>query len=313
MRRRDSRCVVRRIAAIALAVLTVVGCSKDEPQSLVKRELSAPVRESLYRISKLERTSTSDHSAKVLDVRGISAAEFLRTLKEFPGKDVHVWMPGEKDWLLIGNLSTNAVPLAKAMEEFAADPKCMTSVAEVFASYAGTREDILPAFERKLKGEVVPEWFITKKIPEIKWLDTSDVDEDILKATLTEIRSAQVMRREFLKGNMLAAKATDKKGEEAATDVWAKVAIRSPNDPMLLERIDRLNRNAKGFLEVNKPLQAMKCYETVVLIRPNDPVAIHNFGACLMKIGKRDLAEKILAKARKLAENAGAQSLIPNP
>ena len=94
------------------------------------------------------------------------------------------------------------------------------------------------------------------------------------------------------------------KGEEAATDVWAKVAIRSPNDPMLLERIDRLNRNAKGFLEVNKPLQAMKCYETVVLIRPNDPVAIHNFGACLMKIGKRDLAEKVLAKARKLAESS---------
>ena len=303
---------MRRIAAIALAVL-IVGCSKDAPQSLAKRELSAPVREALYRISKLERTSTSDHSAKVVDVRGMSAAEFLHTLKEFPGKDVHVWMPGEKDWLLIGNMSTNAVPLAKAMEEFAADPKCMTSVAEVFASYAGTREEILPAFGRKLKGEVVPEWFITKEIPEIKWLDTADVDEDILKQTLSEIRSAQVMRREFLRGNMLAAKAMDKKGEEAATEVWAKVAIRSPNDPMLLERIDRLNRNAKGFLEVNKPLQAMKCYETVVLIRPNDPVAIHNFGACLMKIGKRDMAEKILAKAKKLAEKAGAQSPIPNP
>ena len=304
MRCRDSRCVVRRIAAIALAVLTFVGCSKDASQSLAKRELSAPVREALYRISKLERTSTSDHSAKVVDVSGMSAAEFLRALKEFPGKDVHVWMPGEKDWLLIGNLSTNAVSLAKAMEEFAADTNCTTSVAEVFASYAGTREDILPAFERKLKGEVVPEWFITKKIPEIDWLDVSGIDEDILKATLSEIRSAQVMRREFLRGNMLAAKATDKNGEEAATEVWAKVAIRSPNDPMLLERIDRLNRNAKGFLEVNKPLQAMKCYETVVLIRPNDPVAIHNFGACLMKIGKRDMAEKILVKAKKLAESS---------
>ena len=301
---RDSRCAVRRLAAIALAVLTVVGCSKEKPQSLAKHELSAPVREALYRISKLERASTSDHSAKVVDVRGMSAAEFLRVLTEFPGKDVHVWMPGEKDWLLIGNLSTNAVPLAKAMEEFASDTNCVTSVAEVFASYAGTREDILPAFERKLQGEVVPEWFVTETIPEIDWLDTLDVDEDILKATLSEIRSAQVMRREFLRGNMLAAKAKDKKGEEAATEVWAKVAIRSPNDPMLLERIDRLNRNAKGFLEVGKPLQAMKCYETVVLIRPNDPVAIHNFGACLMKIGKRDMAEKILAKAKKLAESS---------
>ena len=86
---------MRRIAAIALAVLTV-GCSKDAPQSLAKRELSAPVREALYRISKLERTSTSDHSAKVVDVSGMSAAEFRRALKEFPGTDVHVWMPGER-------------------------------------------------------------------------------------------------------------------------------------------------------------------------------------------------------------------------
>ena len=293
---------MKRMLSWTLAALAIVGCGKkDEPVRAENRQPSASVREAIYRISKLERMSVSDHSAKVVDVRGMSAAEFLRVLKDFPGRDVHVWMPGEKDWLLIGNLSTNAVPLAKAMEEFAADTNCLTSVAEVFASYAGTREDVLPAFERKLKGEVVPEWFITKEIPEIKWLDTSDVDEDILKATLAEIRSAQVMRREFLRGNMLAAKAKDKKGEEAATEVWAKVAIRSPSDPMLLERIDRLNRNAKGFLEVGKPLQAMKCYETVVLIRPNDPVAIHNFGACLMKIGKRDLAEKVLKRAEKLA------------
>ena len=292
---------MRRLVAILLAV-AAFGCSKEERPQAEKRQLCAPVREAIYRISKLERASTSEHSAKILDVRGMSAADFRRELEGIPGKDVHVWMPGEKDWLLIGNLSTNSVPLAKAMDEFAADTNCMTSVAEVFASYAGTREEILPAFERKLKGEVVPEWFVTKEIPEVKWLDTTDVDEDILKVTFGEIRSAQVMRRELLKGNMLAAKAKEKKDEETATEAWAKVAIRSPNDPMLLERIDNLNRNAKGFLALNKVLQAMKCYETVVLIRPNDSVAIHNFGACLMKLGKRDLAEKVLAKAKKLAE-----------
>lgn len=236
-----------------------------------------------------------------LCVDGMSAKEFKRKLKEFPGKEVHVWMPGEKHWMLTGSSNGNKISLAQVMEVFAADTNCTMSVAEVFASYAGTREDILPAFKRKLKGEVVPEWFITKDIPEIKWLDTSDVDEDILKTTLSDIRSAQVMRREFLRGNMLAAKATDKKGEEAATEVWAKVAIRSPNDPMLLERIERLNNNAKGFLEIGKVLQAMKCYETVVLIRPNDAAAVHNFGMCLMKIGKRDMAEKVLKRAEKLA------------
>ena len=310
MRQRDSRCAVRRILAFLLAVLVAVGCSKDESsdKSVLRQEPCPAVTEATARILALEHCAAGDKPGHELDfavrsVRGMTAEAFRRELENFPGWKVHVWMPGEKDWVLVGQ-PNRRVPLAKVMEEFAADTNCTMSVAEVFASYAGTREDILPAFERKLQGEVVPEWFITKDIPEIKWLDTSDVDEDILKATMSEIRSAQVMRREFLRGNMLAAKAKDKKGEEAATDVWAKVAIRSPNDPMLLERIDRLNRNAKGFLEVGKPLQAMKCYETVVLIRPNDPVAIHNFGACLMKIGKRDLAEKILAKAKKLAESS---------
>lgn len=309
MRQRDSRCAVRRIAAIAFAVFAVVGCSKEPTRQVEKRELSAPVREAVYRIGKLERASVSEHSAKVVDVSGMSAADFRRELEAFAGKDVHVWMPGEKNWLLIGNLSTNPVPLAKAMDAFAADTNCTMSVAEVFASYAGTREDILPAFKRKLKGEVVPEWFVTKDIPEIKWLDTSGVDEDILKTTLSGIRSAQVMRRELLRGNMLAAKATDKKSEEAATEVWAKVAIRSPNDPMLLERIERLNNNAKGFLSVGKVLQAMKCYETVVLIRPNDAAAVHNFGMCLMKIGKRDMAEKVLKRAEKLASRGEGERL----
>ena len=86
MCRRDQRCAVRRFAAIALAVLALAGCSKDEPKSLAKRELSAPVREAIYRISKLERTSVSDHSAKVVDVSGMSAADFRRELECFPGK-----------------------------------------------------------------------------------------------------------------------------------------------------------------------------------------------------------------------------------
>ena len=301
---------MRRIVVIALAALVAAGCSKEDEVQVSTTPPCEPVLAATEAICRLDALPTQvgheigdGFSHMRLNVDGMSAKEFKRKLKEFSGKEVHVWMPGEKHWLLTGSSNGNKISLAKVMDAFAADTNCTMSVAEVFASYAGTREDILPAFERKLKGEVVPEWFVTKEIPEIKWLDVSGIDEDILKQTLAEIRSAQVMRREFLKGNMLAAKAKDKKGEEAATDVWAKVAIRSPNDPMLLERIDRLNRNAKGFLAVNKPLQAMKCYETVVLIRPNDPVAIHNFGACLMKIGKRDLAEKILAKAKRLRES----------
>ena len=299
---------MRRIAAIVLAALAVAGCSKEETsdESVMRPELSSAVDDAIKRIFTLEKCTADDKPGDqyhflVKNVRGLTAGAFRRELEDFPGREVHVWMPGEKDWVLVG-LPNKCVSLAMVMDVFAANTNITMSVSEVFASYAGTREEILPAFKRKLKGEVAPEWFVTEKIPEIDWLDTSGVDEDILKQTLSEIRSAQVMRRELLRGNMLAAKATDRKGEEAATDAWAKVAIRSPNDPMLLERIDRLNRNARGFLEVGKVLPAMKCYETVVLIRPNDPVAVHNFGMCLKKIGKLDLAEKVLAKAKKLAE-----------
>ena len=293
---------MKRLLLLAVLVGTLAGCSRKDPPAVAKPGMCAPVKEAVYRICKLERASTSDHSAKIVDVRGMSAKDFEKMLRDFPGKDVHVWMPGEKNWLLVGSEGTNGVPLAKAMAEFAADTNCTTSVAEVFASYAGTREEILPAFARKLEGEVVPEWFVTKDIPEIKWLDLKNIDEDIRTATLSEIRSMQVVRRLLLEGNMLAVKAKDKKGEEDAIDRWARAALRNPSDPMLRERIENLKRNAKGFLEVNKVLQAMKCYETIVLITPNDASAVHNFGACLMKIGKRDMAEKVLERAKRLRE-----------
>ena len=312
---------MRRFAAFLLFAAFAVGCSKEEDQAaeISKKPPSEPVLAAEEAIRRLDALSTQvgheigdGFSYMRLNVDGMSTKEFRRKLKEFPGKfpvkEVHVWMPGEKHWLLTGSSNGNKISLAKVMEEFAADTNITMSVAEVFASYVGTREEVLPAFERKLKGEVVPEWFVTKEIPEIRWLDTSDIDEDILTATLSEIRSMQVVRRLLLEGNMLAAKAKDKKSEEAAIDCWARAALRNPSDPMLRERIENLKRNATGFLALNKVLQALKCYETIVLITPNDAAAVYNFGACLMKIGKRDMAEEVLKHAKELLERQEARS-----
>ena len=309
---------MRRIVAIALAALVAVGCSKEESsdKSVLPQEPCPAVVEAPARIRALEHCTDVDQSGDKLvvtsgSVRGMTADAFRRQLEEFPGREVHVWMPGERDWVLVGHAGTNRVSLAKVMNEFAADTNCTMSVAEVFASYVGTREEVLPAFERKLEGEVVPEWFVTKEIPEIKWLDTSDIDEDILTATMSEIRSMQVVRRLLLEGNMLAAKAKDKKGEEEAIDRWARAALRNPFDPMLRERIENLKRNAKGFLALNKVLQALKCYETIVLITPNDAAAVYNFGACLMKIGKRDMAEEVMKRGKELLKRQEALSTGP--
>ena len=292
---------MNRILVVALLTLALVGCSKEEPRQVEKTEPCVVVREAIDRICQLEGAGCRV-SARHLDVSGMSADEFRRELDAYRGKDVHLWMPGEHDWLLVCRSETNKTSLAAAMDFFAADTNCTMSVPEIFASYVGTREDVIPAFRSVLEGTVVPEWFVTEDIPKLDWLDASGVDADISQATLAEIRSVQVVRRTVLRGRMLAAKAVDKKGEEEATDMWARAALRNPHDPMLLERIEVLNRNAKGFLKVGKVVQAMKCYETLVLIRPDDPVAIHNFGMCLKKIGKLDMAEKVLERARKLSE-----------
>ena len=305
---------MRRVGVIlAWAAFFLGGCGNDSQPSGLDAQLSTlnpSVREAVYRICKLERMAASEHSARVIDVRGMSARAFKRVLLDFPGQDVHVWMPGEKDWLLVGNLSTNRVPLAKVMEAFASDANCTMSVPEVFASYVGTREDVLPAFRSDLKGDVMPEWFVTEDVPALGWLNVSGVDADIAGPTLREIRSMQVVRRELLRGNMFlndqsscqTPRTSRPAHEDRAKETWARAALRNPRDPMLLERLENLNRNAKGFLEVGKLLQAMKCYETIVLIQPKNAAAVHNFGICLKKIGKLDLAEQVLRRAKTLTE-----------
>ena len=145
---------------------------------------------------------------------------------------------------------------------------------------------------------------MTKDIPSIGWLDTSGVDADILRATMAEIRSMQVVRRVALDGDMLAAEASDKEGEEKAAAAWARALLRNPRELFVLERLDRLARNARGFLEVGKVLQAMKCYETMVLVKP-DARNVRNFGLCLKRIGKLDLAEKVLKRADELHRAEG--------
>ena len=293
--------VCRRASALCAvaALLAIVGCSK-KAETLTDDYVFAPVTNAVRLIRILENPSGDANAvtSKVLDVRGFTANDFRRELERFPGKEVHVWMPGRQLWLLVGRTSTNSVSLAAAMDALTLDEGC-PSLPEIFANYAGRREDVMPAFSNDLKGEVVPEWFLTREILPVGWLDSSGIDDDILRATLAEIRSMQVVRRVALEGDMLAAEAKDKEGEEKAAAAWARALLRNPRDLFVLERLDRLARNARGFLEVGKVLQAMKCYETMVLVRP-DSRNVRSFGLCLKKIGKLDLAEKVLARADEL-------------
>lgn len=262
------------------------------------------VSDALKLIARLETSGIgrSNVVGRIFDARGKTAGDFKRALEELPGVSRRVWMPGADRWFLVGHLTTNRVSLAAAMDAFSAIESARFSLPEIFAAYAGSVEDIMPAFASGLEGDVLPEWFVTKDIPAISWLDTSGVDADILESTLSEMRSMQVVRREVLKGNMAAREAKDIKAERAAVAVWARCFLRNPRDPMLLERLERLERNARGFLEVGKLIQAMKCYETMILIQPTNIAAVNNFGLCLKRIGKAEMAEQVLKRAKALAE-----------
>ena len=295
-----------RLVSLALLLALLSGCGKDTRPEIPSARPVAAVQEAIARIGQFEACVSGggpSNDVQVLDVRGMSAREFKRRLEEMRGRgtEVHLWMPGASDWVLVARPTTNAVSLALAMERFADDQTCVMSIPELFASYVGTLEDVMPAFEAELKGDVLPEWFVTREIPKLGWLDASAVDEDIRKLALREIRSMQVVRREILEGNVLAAKATDRKEESRATDKWSAAWKRNPRDPMLLERMGNLARNARGFLEVGKVLQAMKCYETILLINANDVVALHNFGICLKRLGRTDIATQVLQRAEALS------------
>ena len=234
--------------------------------------------------------------AELVDVGEMDAAEFRRRLESFPGKCVRLWMPGERHWLLVGRRDEK-LPLAKSLERFAADAG-LGSLVGAFASYAGSREEVMPAFEEKLEGKVVPQWFVTREVPRVEWLDYDGIDEDIAAETRADIRSMQVVRRLVLEGNIAAAKADDEKALDDAVDCWVRAAKRNPRDPMLLDRLDRLSRNGETFFRLGKFQQAMKCYETVIAVRPRDEEAIANFAACLRRIGRSDLADKVLEKTK---------------
>ena len=245
--------------------------------------------------------------AWMMDMREVTFGQFRRRLESFRPQQAHLWMPGDGQWLLVGRPSPRQVKLGAMLEVFTREKAFddfaraySATVPEMFASYVGTREDVLPVFQlNDAQAQVCPECFVTKDIPVLDWVSDVGLDADIAQQVRAEIRSMQVVRRLVLEGKLLSQKATDKKGEEAAVEKWNAAALRNPRDLMLLERLDRLDRNARGFLSLGKILQAMKCYETMVLIRPT-AASVHNFGKCLEKIGKRDLAEQAFKRAREL-------------
>ena len=133
----------RRIAAVAvvfaaLAVAVVVDWRRRTSERVLPEgPVSECVIDALRLIAKLETAGTSPSNVvgRVFDARGKTTEDFRRALENLPGHSRHVWMPGADRWFIVGHLTTNGVPLAKAMEDFAALETARYSPAELFSSF----------------------------------------------------------------------------------------------------------------------------------------------------------------------------------
>jgi tetratricopeptide (TPR) repeat protein len=249
--------------------------------------------------------------AECINARDMSLASFRKTLASMPGKCVHLWMPGELDWIAIGrpeDMTPNLDDMLGVFSREEAFPdlvaaKC-DSLPVLFASYAGTREDIMPAFKRQdMTQSPRPEYFITKEVPKLDWMSMEGVDLDIRERVLREMRSMQIVRRIILVGVIHAEQGEEEKSIES----WAKAALRSPCDTMLVERLDRLSINAQAFLKLGKTAMAARCYDTMAQIMPNDPMPVYNYGVCMRHMGELKVAELAFARAEELSRAAESQ------
>ena len=252
----------------------------------------------------IERTGETGVLAWRLAVKDMSAADFKTAVESFPCKSAHLWMPSSDEWVFVGRRSPRKIKLDAMMDVFSrevafealAEAKA-TALSDVFASYVGNLANLSGAFvTTNLSATVRPEFFVTKDIPPLDWVTRGDVDEDIYAATLAEMRSMQVVRRLVIEGDLLAA---ENKADDA-TEVWARAMLRNPRDPMLLDRLDRLSRNAESLIAVGNLAAAAKCYETMVVINPTDASAVLKYGMILRRLGMKEMADQALKRAGEL-------------
>lgn len=241
---------------------------------------------------------------RVIDAKNLKRDAFRSMLSAFPFRSFHLWMPGEYDWLLIGREKPCKLKLEALFDLFANEQLFeslasagLSAPADLFASYVGTWDELKDAFAGDITGTVLPENFVTRDIPDILWFSEDGLEPDILKDFRREARSRQVVRRLVLEGSMSARRGD----EDGALDAWSAAWRRNPGDSMLLERLYRLAVNARAFTKVGNLRGAAKCYETMIAIRPTDIPVLKAYAECLMALGQRPLAKKVLERAQALS------------
>ena len=133
-------------------------------------------------------------------------------------------------------------------------------------------------------------------IPDVPWFLRGTADPGVYAAVTNGMRDVQAARREILVGFDNA----DGGSSTNAIEHWSTAAKMNPRDPLLRGLADSLDLEGRRYLRIGNAGGALRCYENRLLIRPDDVAAVHNFGVCLKKSGRLDMAAGVFAKAVKM-------------
>lgn len=242
----------------------------------------------------------------IYDVKNETMSNFRKKVVGYPlqADFSRLWILSEADWMITGTESDSKVPAASLFDLFMNESafEMMTSAGisspgDLFANYAGALKEIYGAFDTGgLDGSVRAEFFLTKEIPEIGWVDFGTLDADIAEDFSRRIRTVQVVRRLSVEGSMLSLQGqTDK-----AIDAWSRAYARNPGDIFLVERMAVLAGNAKVFEQIGNLKGAAKCLETLVSINPQDIYSLKEYSRVALRLGMNDISKLSLERASRL-------------
>ncbi len=142
-------------------------------------------------------------------------------------------------------------------------------------------------------------------IPPMPWFQRGEAESEVFARTTNGITVVQAARREFLAG-------FDDIGKGISTNAlarWTTAAKISPRDPLLRGLVDVVDLKGRQFLRAGNVKGALGCFEKLLLISPDDPAIVHNYGVCLKKGGQMEMAAQVFARAVELDPETDAHRL----
>ena len=262
-----------------------------------------------------------------LDARLLPASRAKRLLEDFRGAfgAVRVWCVGRYDWVLVGfawqeqppRFADDAVALFSREDVFDAFLDAgVCGVGDVFANYVGTFEEVMPALDgiasmgrreglaaapslafepppRDERAQLAPGDLLPLKDAGVEWFRRGECETEVFDSLTNRIADVQWARRTVLDGIVDA----DAGRGDAAIEKWSGAAMVNPHDPILKAVADSLDLEGRRRLRVGDNNGAMRCYENRILVDPDNVAAVHNFGVCLKKAGRADVAVQVFQRA----------------